>query len=73
MLGQFMADAVTETPTVSGGGLSAVMDAANSLVEFAGGLFTTIVSNPVLVFFVGASFVGIGLGIVRRLKSTARG
>lgn len=52
--------------------ISNVMDAANSLVKFAGDLFTTIVQNPILVLFVGASLVGIGLGIVKLLKRTAK-
>lgn len=54
------------------GGIDSVMDAANSLVTFAGNLFSTIIANPILVVFVGASFVGIGLTIVQQLKSAAR-
>lgn len=73
MLGVLLSDAVETPVTSSSGGISTVMEAANSLVEFAGSLFTTIVSNPILVVFVAAGFVGIGLSIVRRLKSTARG
>lgn len=61
-----------ETVTTPGG-MSAVMDAATELVGFAGDLFNTILGNPVLVFFVAAGFVGIGLSIVRRLKNTAKG
>lgn len=60
---------VVTTPS----GMDAVMNAATKLVEFAGSLFNTILSNPVLVFFVAAGFVGIGLSIVRRLKNTAKG
>lgn len=59
----------TDTPT----GFEAVMDAAADLVSWGGELLQTIVNNPVLVVFVAASFVGVGLGIVKRLKSTARG
>ncbi len=54
------------------GGMSEVMSASTELVQFAGTLFNTILSNPVLVFFVAASFVGIGLSIVKKLKRTAR-
>lgn len=53
--------------------LAPVMDAANELVKFGGNLFSTILENPVLVVFVAAGFVTIGLGIVKKLKSTARG
>lgn len=50
-----------------------VMDAATQLVAWGGELFQTIIDNPVLVVFVAASFVGVGLGIVSKLKNTARG
>ena len=50
-----------------------VMDAATDLVSWGGELFNTIIANPVLVVFVASSFVGVGLGIVSRLKATARG
>ena len=59
----------TGTPT----GFEAVMDAATDLVAWGGELFNTIIQNPVLVVFVAASFVSVGLGIVRKLKGTARG
>lgn len=60
-------------PVTTPGAMSAVMDAATELVSFAGNLFNTILQNPVLVFFVAAGFVGIGLSIVKRLKNTAKG
>ena len=50
-----------------------VMDAATELVSWSGELFNTILANPVLQVFVAAGFVGVGLGIVKKLKSTARG
>lgn len=50
-----------------------VMDAAKELVSWGGELFNVILQNPILVVFVAASFVGIGLGIVKSLKRTARG
>ena len=59
----------TDTPATFDG----VMDAATELVSWAGELFNTILANPVLVVFVAAGFVGVGLGIVNQLKATARG
>lgn len=59
----------TDTPN----GFNSVMDAATELVSWGGELFSTIIENPVLVVFVAASFVSVGLGIVRQLKGTARG
>lgn len=55
------------------GGMESVMEAAGELVTWAGELFTVIVENPVLVFYVAAGLVGIGLGIVSMLKNTAKG
>lgn len=49
-----------------------VMDSAKELVTWGGELFNVILANPILVVFVAASFVSIGLGIVRKLKRTAR-
>ena len=67
-----MLPVVLDASAGSSDGITNVMNAANSLVEFAATLFDTIVSNPILVIFVGSSFVGIGLSIVRSLKRTAR-
>lgn len=52
--------------------LDNVFNNANRLVEFGADLLTVIIEHPVLSIFVAASFIGIGLGIVRRLKRTAR-
>jgi len=57
----------------AGDGFFAVMEAAKGLVSWGGDLFTTIIENPVLVVFVAASFVSIGLGIVKKLKHTTKG
>lgn len=54
-------------------GFETVMEAATELVTWGGELLQTIIGNPVLVVFVAASFVSVGLGIVSALKSTARG
>lgn len=61
------------TGTEGASSFETVMDAATQLVAWGGELFQTIIDNPVLVVFVAASFVGVGLGIVRKLKNTARG
>lgn len=59
--------------TDAGTSFDTVMDAATELVTWGGELFSTIIANPVLVVFVAASFVGVGLSIVSQLKATARG
>lgn len=59
----------TDTPTTFEG----VLDSATELVTWSGELFNAILANPILVVFVAAGFVGIGLGIVKKLKSTAKG
>ena len=59
--------------TDSTAGFETVMEAATDLVAWGGQLLQTIIENPVLVVFVAASFVSVGLGIVSALKATARG
>ena len=72
MHGMILMAAEGGADAASSGGMSAVLDASTELVSFAGTLFNTILANPVLVFFVAAGFVSIGLGIVKKLKRTAR-
>lgn len=64
---------VLATDTGSSAGFDTVMDAATELVAWGGELLQTIVTDPVLVVFVAASFVSVGLGIVYKLKKTAKG
>ena len=59
--------------TTASNAFDVVMETATKLVSWGGELFQTIIQNPVLVVFVAASFIGVGLGIVRQLKRTARG
>lgn len=51
--------------------LDTIFDVATKLVEFGMSLFTIIIENPILVIFIAAGFVGLGLGIVRKLRRTA--
>lgn len=52
--------------------MEAVLTAAAEAIEFSGTCLTTMISNPVYVFILGAGFVGIGLGLVSKLKNTAK-
>lgn len=52
--------------------LENIFSVANQLVGFGADLLSVIIEHPVLSIFVAASFVGLGLGIVRKLKRTAR-
>ena len=35
-------------------------------------VFTAITANPLLVVFLGASLLGVGIGVFRRLRSVAK-
>ncbi|MDE6016517.1 MAG: hypothetical protein K2H41_12620 [Acetatifactor sp.] len=62
-------------PTVlaeGGSQIDTIITAAGSVVDFSGTLLTTMIAHPVYAFLFAAGFVGIGLGIVSRLKRTAR-
>lgn len=58
-------------------GLTTVTSAISAVFTAAIGMVSevvdTITSNPLLLFFVAIPFVGIGIGIFRRLVSSARG
>lgn len=61
-------DATTET-VVSG--MDTILAAASDAIEFSGTCLTTMISNPVYAFILGAGFVGIGLSLIRKLRHTA--
>lgn len=56
---------------VAPGVLDKVFEAGTKMVGFAGDLFVEIVNNPVLVVFVGAGLVGVGLKVFKKMKRTA--
>lgn len=64
---------ILATAEVSSTTFDGVLETGTKLVSWGGELISTIVSNPILVTFVAASFVGVGLGIVRKLTRTAKG
>ena len=45
-----------------------VQTAISSLMDIVGTVVTTITGNSTLMLFLGASLVGIGVGIFRKLK-----
>lgn len=60
---------LTET---TGTQMETLISAAGSVVEFSGTMLNTMIENPVYAFMFAAGFVGIGLGIVTKLKRTAK-
>lgn len=59
--------------TTSPGAIEQIITGAKSAIEFSGECLTAMVGNPVYLFILGAGFVGIGLGLVRKLRGTAKG
>ena len=53
-------------------GMDAILTAASDAIEFSGTCLTTMTSNSIYVFVLGAGFVGLGLALVRKLFRTAR-
>ncbi len=51
--------------------METILSAASDAITFSGTCLTTMISNPVYAFILGAGFVGIGLNLVSRLKHTA--
>lgn len=60
------------TTAVTTNVLDTLMASATKLVEFSGQCLTVMIENPVYAFLFSGCIVGIGLGIVRKLKKTAR-
>lgn len=52
--------------------MDSIISAASQVIEFSSTCLNTMIENPVYAFCFAAGFVGIGLGIVRKLKNTAR-
>jgi len=50
-----------------------IIGGAKQAIAFAGECLTAMVDNPVLLFFLGAGLVGVGLTLFRKLRSTAKG
>lgn len=54
-------------------GLDTIIDAVGKVITLAGTCLNAIVQQPILVFFLAVGFVGIGLGVFRKMKRTAQG
>ena len=53
--------------------LTKVIDTVPSMIDLAGKCLDAMVENPILVAFLAVGFIGIGLGIFRKMKHSARG
>ena len=49
-------------------GMTAVTNGVTNLLELASTMLNTIVTNPIFATLFAAGFVGIAIGIVRKLK-----
>ncbi len=50
-----------------------ILGGAQSAIDFSGKCLEAMVNNPVYLFFLAAGLVGVGLALVRKLRSTAKG
>lgn len=61
---------MTETTTTA---VDSVIGIIPKLFELAGDCFDAIIANPVLLVFFSVGMIGVGLGVFKMLKRTARG
>ena len=54
------------------GNVSTVIASAGDVLTMAGTIVDTITGNSVLCFMLGASFVGIGIAVFRKLKGVCQ-
>ena len=52
--------------------VDSVIGVIPKLFELAGSCFNAIIENPILLLFFAAGMIGLGLGIFKKLKRTAR-
>lgn len=50
------------------GGMTAITEGVSNLMDIASNMLDAILANPVLATLFAAGFVGIAVGIVRKLK-----
>ena len=53
--------------------LTPVITAISTLIELVGQVFTVMTANPLLVVFLAASLLTLGIRIFRKLKGAAKG
>lgn len=58
-----------ETATPSS--MQAMLTTMNSVLTFAMSIFSTVLNDPILSFIVAGSLVGIGINVLRQVKSVA--
>lgn len=55
-----------------GGTMEAITTGIGVITTLVGDVFTMITGNPLLAAFVGAGLLGSGIGVFRKLKSSAK-
>ena len=49
-------------------GMEAIITAVGEVLELSGTILNTITGNPILCFLFATGFVGIGVGVVKKLR-----
>jgi hypothetical protein len=52
--------------------MEAILAGTSTLATLVGEVFTLLTANPLLTLFLASSLIGLGLGLFRKLKRTAR-
>lgn len=71
MLGN-MALLAAETPNpVTPGAMEAMLGVMKTVLTFSMSIFDTVIGNPIMSFIVAGSLVGVGIAVLRQVKSVA--
>ena len=52
--------------------MDTILVGTSTLSKLVGEVFTLMTANPLLTLFLAASLIGLGLGLFKKLKRTAR-
>ncbi len=71
MLGN-MALLAAETPNpVTPGAMETMLGVMKTVLTFSMSIFDTVIGNPIMSFIVAGSLVGVGITVLRQVKSVA--
>ncbi|MEG0970977.1 MAG: hypothetical protein RSE47_07715 [Acidaminococcaceae bacterium] len=52
--------------------MTEILAATTTITTLVGNVFTLMTGNPVLLVFLAASLIGVGISVFRKIKSAAR-
>ncbi len=71
MLHAFAALAAEAPNPTTPGGMDAMLTTMGKVLDFSMGIFDVAVANPIMAFIVAGSLVGVGVGVLTKVKRAA--